>query len=137
VEHSRAAIKEMQRQVGDLVIDDNGIAQKGLIVRHLIFPNGIAGSEDSLGWLVREVSPHVAVSIMSQYYPAHRAYRYKELNRKILPEEYAEVVRLAERFGIENGWLQGMASAESYRPDFSDKEPFAETEAEGEEDETG
>jgi putative pyruvate formate lyase activating enzyme len=126
VEHSRAAIVEMQRQVGDLLVDDDGVAQKGLIVRHLIFPNGIAGSEDSLGWLVREVSPRVAVSIMSQYYPSHRAYRYQELNRKILPEEYAEVVGLVERLGIENGWMQGMESAESYRPDFSDKEPFPE-----------
>jgi len=125
VEHSRAAIKEMQRQVGDLVVDDDGVAQRGLIVRHLIFPNGIAGSEDSLGWLVREVSPRVAVSIMSQYYPSHRAYRYKELNRKIRPEEYAEVVKLVEELGIENGWVQDMASAESYQPDFSADEPFS------------
>jgi len=125
VENSRAAIKEMQRQVGDLVIDE-GVAQKGLIVRHLIFPNRIAGSEDSLSWLVREVSPRVAVSIMSQYYPANRAHRYQELNRKILPEEYAEVVALVEKLGIENGWMQGMESAESYRPDFSYNEPFQE-----------
>jgi len=125
VEHSRAAIKEMQRQVGDLVVDDDGVAQRGLIVRHLIFPNGIAGSEDSLGWLVREVSPRVAVSIMSQYYPTHLAYRYTELNRKIRPEEYAEVVRMVEELGIENGWVQGMASAESYLPDFSTDEPFS------------
>jgi len=126
VEHSRAAIKEMQRQVGDLVVDDEGTAQRGLIVRHLILPNGIAGSEDSLDWLVREVSPRVAVSIMSQYYPAHRAFRYKELNRKIRPEEYEEVVRMVEELGIENGWVQGMTSAESYQPDFSEKEPFSE-----------
>jgi putative pyruvate formate lyase activating enzyme len=125
VEHSRAAIREMQRQVGDLVLDDEGIAQRGLIVRHLILPNGIAGSEDSLGWLVREVSPRVAVSVMSQYYPSHRAYRYKELNRKIRPEEYAEVVKLVEKFGIENGWLQGMPSAENYLPDFLMDKPFA------------
>ena len=76
VDNARAAIIEMQRQVGDLVVDDEGIAQKGLIVRHLILPNGIAGSEESLSWLVKEVSPRVAVSIMSQYYPAHRACKY-------------------------------------------------------------
>jgi putative pyruvate formate lyase activating enzyme len=124
VEHSRAAIKEMQRQVGDLIVDEAGIAQKGLIVRHLILPNRIAGSEESLKWLVGEVSPRVAVSIMSQYYPAHRAYRYKELNRKISPEEYQEVMSLAERLGIENGWMQGMESAESYLPDFAAGDPF-------------
>jgi putative pyruvate formate lyase activating enzyme len=126
VEHSRAAIKEMQRQVGDLVVDEDGIAQKGLIIRHLILPNRIAGSEASLRWLVEEVSPKVAVSIMSQYYPAHRAFRYKELNRKITLEEYREVVKLAEKLGIENGWIQGMDSAESYVPDFSVKEPFSD-----------
>jgi putative pyruvate formate lyase activating enzyme len=126
VEHSRAAIKEMQRQVGDLIVDEDGIAQSGLIVRHLILPNGIAGSEASLSWLVKEVSPGATVSIMSQYYPANRARRYKELNRKILPEEYQEVVRLVERLGIENGWTQRMESAESYLPDFSADDPFSE-----------
>jgi putative pyruvate formate lyase activating enzyme len=124
VENSRAAIKEMQRQVGDLVTDADGLAQKGLIIRHLILPNGIAGSRESLTWLVNEVSPRVAVSIMSQYYPANRAYRYKELNRKLLPEEYREVVSLVEELDIENGWLQGMESSESYRPDFLEEEPF-------------
>jgi putative pyruvate formate lyase activating enzyme len=126
VEHSRAAIKEMQRQVGDLIVDENGIAQKGLIIRHLILPNRIAGSEESLRWLVSEVSPKVAVSIMSQYYPAHRAYRYEELNRRITPGEYQEVVTLAGKLGIENGWIQGMESADSYRPDFALEEPFQE-----------
>jgi putative pyruvate formate lyase activating enzyme len=125
VERSRAAIKEMQRQVGDLEVDSNGIAQKGLIVRHLILPNGLAGSEESLGWLVGEVSPRVTVSLMSQYFPAHRASRFPRLARRILPEEYVEVVKLAERLGIVNGWIQGMESAKNYLPDFSDKDPFS------------
>jgi putative pyruvate formate lyase activating enzyme len=124
VDHARAAIIEMQQQVGDLVIDDEGIAQKGLIIRHLILPNNIAGSAESLKWLVKKVSPRVSVSIMSQYYPTHRAYKYKELNRKITPQEYQQVADLVEKLGIENGWLQGMESADTYRPDFIDKEPF-------------
>jgi putative pyruvate formate lyase activating enzyme len=124
VDHARAAIIEMQRQVGDLIVDEEGIAQKGLIIRHLILPNGIAGSADSLKWLVQKVSPRVAVSIMSQYYPTHRAGEYRKLNRKITLEEYREVVDLAEKLGIENGWLQGMTSTENYHPDFTDKEPF-------------
>jgi putative pyruvate formate lyase activating enzyme len=126
VEASRAAIKEMFRQVGNLELDDEGIAHKGLLIRHLVFPGGIAGSEDSLSWLVREVSPEVTVSIMSQYYPAHKAARrrYPELGRKITPQEYAAVSALVEKLGIENGWMQGMESAESYRPDFSADEPF-------------
>ena len=126
VGRARAAIKEMYRQVGDLVVDEEGIAQKGLIVRLLILPNRLAGTQDSLVWLAREVSPQVTVSIMSQYYPAHRAYRYPELARRILPEEYAEVTRLAEKLGLEKGWLQGMGASENYRPDFSgDGHPFA------------
>ena len=125
VDNARAAISEMQRQVGDLIVDADGIAQRGLIIRHLVFPDRIAGSEESLRWLVEEVSPHVTVSIMSQYYPAHRADKFQELNRKILPQEYQEVVDLAEKLGIENGWLQGIDSPVSYRPDFTDREPFA------------
>ncbi len=125
VEHSRAAIKEMQRQVGDLAVDEDGIANKGLIVRHLILPDGIAGSGESLKWLVEDVSPQVAVSIMSQYYPAHRTRRFKELDRKITLGEYREVVKLAENLGIENGWMQGMESSDSYLPDFAAEEPFS------------
>jgi putative pyruvate formate lyase activating enzyme len=125
VEMSRAAIKEMYRQVGDLEVDSDGVAQKGLIVRHLILPNGLAGSKDSLGWLVNEISPNVAVSIMSQYFPAHRAYRYPLLSRKILPEEYTVVTGLVDRLGIVNGWVQALDSAESYLPDFSYKDPFS------------
>jgi putative pyruvate formate lyase activating enzyme len=124
VDHARAAIKEMQRQVGDLVTDDNDIAQRGLIIRHLVLPNDIAGSRESLEWLIQEVSPKVAVSVMAQYYPTHRARKYPELNRKITLEEYQAVADLVEKLGIENGWLQGMESTETYRPDFTDTEPF-------------
>ena len=123
---SRAAIKEMYRQVGNLEVDDEGIALKGLIIRHLILPNGIAGSEESLRWLVDEISPQIAVSIMSQYYPTHRAPKYPLLNRKISPSEYDEVVKLVERWGIVNGWMQGMQSSNNYLPDFqSEDNPFS------------
>ncbi|MBI2287966.1 MAG: radical SAM protein, partial [Chloroflexi bacterium] len=116
--YARAAIKEMYRQVGDVVLDEAGVAQKGLIVRHLILPNGLAGSEDSLTWLVNQVSPAVTVSIMSQYFPAHRAGRIPALLRTISPSEYSEVVRLVDRLGLENGWIQEMGAAENYLPDF-------------------
>jgi len=118
VESSRFAIKEMYRQVGDLEVNEDGIAQKGLIIRHLILPNDIAGSEESLRWLVDEISPQIAVSIMSQYYPTHRAPKYPLLNRRISPSEYAEVVKLVERLDIINGWMQGMQSSDNYLPDF-------------------
>ncbi|MDP6043805.1 MAG: radical SAM protein [Dehalococcoidales bacterium] len=125
VSQARAAIQEMYWQVGDLVVDDEGIAWKGLIVRHLILPNRLAGSRDSLSWLVSEVSPAVAVSIMSQYYPAHRARRIPLLARQILSSEYAEVMALLEELEMENGWVQEMGVAESYLPDFIGKShPF-------------
>lgn len=119
VARSRAAITEMYRQVGNLVLDEAGIARRGLIVRHLILPNGLAGSRDSLTWLVREVSPSVTVSIMSQYYPSNLAGRVPYLARKISSSEYAEVVRLVDVLGLENGWMQAMDAAENYLPDFT------------------
>jgi putative pyruvate formate lyase activating enzyme len=115
----------MYRQVGDLVVDEAGIARRGLIVRHLILPNEIAGSEESLTWLAEEVSPTVTVSIMSQYFPAHRAARVPLLSRKINYAEYRNVVELVDRLGLENGWIQDMAAAENYLPDFaSEGHPF-------------
>jgi putative pyruvate formate lyase activating enzyme len=125
VMHARAAIKEMYRQVGDVVVDEDGKARRGLIVRHLILPNGLAGSQDSLTWLVNEVSPTVTVSIMSQYFPAHCASRVPLLSRPISTSEYSEVVELVNRLGLENGWLQELESFRDYLPDFArDGHPF-------------
>jgi putative pyruvate formate lyase activating enzyme len=118
VRYARAAIKEMYRQVGDLKVDDDGLAVRGLIVRHLILPNDFAGSEDTLSWLVTEVSPNVTVSIMSQYFPAHQAKGIAELSRTITTEEYSSVVGHVERIGLENGWVQELGSDTHYRPDF-------------------
>jgi putative pyruvate formate lyase activating enzyme len=126
VAQSHQAIKEMYRQVGDLVVDESGIAQKGLIVRHLILPNGLAGSEESLTWLAREISPAVTVSIMSQYKPMHRALRIPQLSRTISVEEYDTVLQLLTDLRLENGWVQEMGAAEEYLPDFErEGHPFS------------
>jgi putative pyruvate formate lyase activating enzyme len=128
VMQARQAIKEMYRQVGDLVVDDSGLAQKGLIVRHLILPNDLSGSEESLRWLVREVSPTITVSIMSQYMPMHRALRMPLLSRRISVEEHEKVLGLLDDLGIENGWVQELGSAEEYLPDFEREDhPFSPT----------
>ena len=119
VARSRAAIREMYQQVGELVVDGDGVAQRGLIVRHLILPNRLAGSRDSLAWLAKEVSPRVSVSIMSQYFPAHRALKYSLLNRTISMPEYLEVTRLVDELGLENGWVQEMGASGNYLPDFN------------------
>ncbi|MBN2239053.1 MAG: radical SAM protein [Dehalococcoidales bacterium] len=128
VKHSRAAIREMYRQVGDLRTDSNDIAKQGLIVRHLILPNRLAGSEDSLRWLAEEISSAVTVSIMSQYHPIHKARNIPELSRPVSISEYEEVVNLADKLGLENGWIQEMESNEYYLPDFNRKDnPFEDT----------
>jgi putative pyruvate formate lyase activating enzyme len=119
VYHNRRAIKEMYRQVGNLQVDENEIAYRGVIVRHLILPFGISGSRESLTWLAQEVSPAVTVSIMSQYYPCYLAPGIPELSRTISYAEYKEVVDLVHELGLENGWLQEMDAPEHYLPDFT------------------
>ena len=128
VTHARRAITEMYQQVGELVLDEFGLAQRGLIVRHLVLPNRLAGSGESLTWLVNEVSPAVTVSIMSQYFPAHRAPQIPLLARTISAAEYAEVIKLVAELGLENGWVQEMGAQENYLPDFEHKaDPFLST----------
>ncbi len=118
VAFSHAAIREMYNQVGNLITDDSGIAGRGLIVRHLILPNNIAGSIDSLRWIAREISTETTLSIMSQYYPCHKAKEEPLLCRKISLSEYDTVAEAVEKLEIENGWMQEMDSAENYLPDF-------------------
>jgi putative pyruvate formate lyase activating enzyme len=118
VETSRKAIKEMYRQAGNLVTDESGIAQSGLIVRHLILPNDMAGSVDSLRWLAHDISGDLTVSIMAQYYPCHLAMQEPLISRKISLQEYGRVVETVNELGLDNGWIQEMDSAEFYLPDF-------------------
>jgi putative pyruvate formate lyase activating enzyme len=126
VERARAAIREMHRQVGDLSVDASEVAVRGLLVRHLVLPEDLAGSRESLGWLAQEVSRETTVSIMSQYYPAHQARRFPQLARGITVSEYQEVLSVLDEMALENGWAQGMGSAESYRPDFArEGHPFS------------
>jgi putative pyruvate formate lyase activating enzyme len=128
VARARQAIREMYRQVGNLIVDKFGLAQQGLIVRHLILPNGLAGSEESLTWLARELSPTVTVSVMSQYLPLHRARRIPLLSRKISTSEYETVLQFLDDLGIENGWVQKMGASENYLPDFErEGHPFLVT----------
>ena len=125
VARSRSAIKEMYRQVGNLVFDDDGVTSRGLIVRHLILPEHLAGSADSLSWLARELSPEVTLSLMSQYHPSHHAARFPPLARGITPQEYEEAAALLARLGFEHGWVQEMDAPLNYLPDFERKDhPF-------------
>jgi len=129
VQHSRNALKEMYRQMGDtLEYDKNGILKRGLIIRLLVLPNDIAGIHDSLKWLREELSPKVAVSLMAQYFPTNKVAldRYPLISRKIRWSEWLTAIEHMEALGMEEGWMQDFDSAaEYYRPDFGDaRMPF-------------
>ncbi|MGC9332868.1 MAG: radical SAM protein [Anaerolineae bacterium] len=97
---NQSAIKEMHRQVGDLTLDDRGVAPRGLLVRHLVLPQGLAGTEAIVRFLRDEVSPDTYINVMDQYRPCYRAYDMPPLDRRITDQEYAEAVRLAEQAGL-------------------------------------
>jgi putative pyruvate formate lyase activating enzyme len=124
-EHAKSAIKEMWRQVGRLEIDEEGVASKGLLVRHLVLPENMSQSVDVLKFLAGEISPDVAVSLMAQYYPAHLAETNPKLARVLSSAEYQKVVDVLDKLGIENGYVQHESAQDNYRPDFSkDGHPF-------------
>jgi putative pyruvate formate lyase activating enzyme len=97
---NRAAVKEMHRQVGDLVMDEHGIAQRGLLVRHLVLPGGLAGTEQVLAFLAEEISPHTYINLMDQYRPCYRADEHPPLDRSLRGEEFHHALALAERYGL-------------------------------------
>ena len=97
---AREAIKEMHRQVGDLTLDENGIALRGVLLRHLIMPGGTAGTRDIMRFIAREISPNTYVNIMDQYRPCCHAGKYPPLDRGITGDEYEEALRAAREEGI-------------------------------------
>lgn len=96
---AQKAIREMHHQVGDLVIDEKGIAQKGLLIRHLVLPGDLAGTEKVMKFIA-SLSKNSYVNIMDQYYPANKAHLYPEINRKITLEEFERAVELAKKSGL-------------------------------------
>ncbi|MHC1610759.1 MAG: radical SAM protein [Candidatus Methanospirareceae archaeon] len=100
----KEAVKEMHRQVGDLKVDERGIAVRGLLIRHLVLPNGLAGSAEVFKFIATEISEESYVNIMSQYRPIYKAYEYKELNRGITMSEYQEALDDARAWGLHRGF---------------------------------
>ena len=96
----KKAVIEMNRQVGNLHIDSKGIAKRGLLIRHLVLPNDIAGSETVIDFIVNEISPDSYVNIMDQYRPAYNSHKYTELNRSLNEIEYKSIVDYAKKFGV-------------------------------------
>ncbi|MBN1333519.1 MAG: 4Fe-4S cluster-binding domain-containing protein [Synergistales bacterium] len=98
---NRIAVREMYRQVGGLVLDEHGIARRGLLVRHLVLPSGISGGREIFRFLALEISPDTFINIMDQYFPCYRADEFPEINRRILRKEYRKSVDEAQREGLE------------------------------------
>jgi putative pyruvate formate lyase activating enzyme len=104
---NRAALLEIYRQVGDvLMLDEGGIARRGMIIRHMVLPERLAGSAEVFQWIAAHLSPAVHVSVMNQYFPAHRALEHPILKRKITEGEYDAAVEAFLDAGLEHGWYQ-------------------------------
>jgi putative pyruvate formate lyase activating enzyme len=127
---ARAAISEMYRQTGpDLVYADDGVLRRGLVIRLLVLPNDLAGIGETLRWIGSALSPRVAISLMSQYYPTNKAAtdpRYVLLSRRISEGEWISATSALYDLGFDEGFVQEYESASHYyRPDFDDPErPF-------------
>ncbi len=122
---AREAIREMHRQVGtELVLGEDGLVKRGLIIRHLVLPNDLAGSGENLRWIRDELGKDTTLSVMSQYFPTHKA-TTPLLDRKVREREYEKVLELLDRLGMEHGWAQEYEASEYYRPEFENRDrPF-------------
>jgi putative pyruvate formate lyase activating enzyme len=119
-EINKIAVKEMHRQAGDLKIE-RGIAKKGILIRHLVLPENLAGSHKIFEFIANELSLDTYVNIMAQYYPCHLADKFLEINRRITAKEYMEAIRLAEKTGLKNGFRQVMSTINRKRiPEWTD-----------------
>ncbi len=119
-DHTRKAVKEMFRQVGDELIYDGDIIVRGLIIRHLVLPNGLAESEKVFQFIAEELSTNVHVSLMSQYFPTNKAHTNILIDRPLRNSEYEKAIELMNKYGLHNGWIQEMESGENYKPYFND-----------------
>ena len=122
----KASIKEMYRQVGGELVYEDSVVVRGLIIRHLVLPNGLAETENVFKFIAEELDKKVYISLMAQYYPADKAEKYPLINRNISYSEYARTIELLDKYGLENGWVQEMESGKSYRPFFEEtrQDPF-------------
>lgn len=102
---AKAAVKEMHRQVGNLAVDVEGIAFKGLLIRHLVMPKNLSDTNMILEFIAEEISKDSVVNIMSQYYPAHKSFNFPELSGRISRSEYDDAVKCAEKLGLINAIL--------------------------------
>jgi putative pyruvate formate lyase activating enzyme len=122
---NRAALLDMHRQVGPLQLDGQGLARRGLLIRHLVLPDDLARTTVLLPWLAETFGPTVHLSLMAQYHPCHQVETHPEqfrsfpgLTRRLSLREYDEVKELAVKCGLMNSFVQDLAAAGHYLPDF-------------------
>ncbi len=97
---NRAAVKEMHRQVGDLQVDESGVALRGLLVRHLVLPDGLAGTEGVVRFIAAEISRNTYLNVMAQYHPCYHAFDYPQISSPITREEFSAAIEQAQRSGL-------------------------------------
>lgn len=119
-DEAKKAVKEMFNQVGDELVYDGDVVVRGLIIRHLVLPNGLTESEKVFKFIAEELSTNVHMSLMSQYYPSNKASTDILINRPLHESEYERAIELMDKYGLHNGWIQEVESSESYRPYFSE-----------------
>lgn len=119
-EISTSAIKEMYLQVGNATFNENGIIQKGVIIRHLVLPNHIQNTKNILKWINENMPKDIYVSIMAQYFPTYKAKNDSLINRKLNKKEYKEILNYLYSLDLQNGYIQDLGShEEEYVPDFN------------------
>ena len=107
-----------------LIVDENGNAENGMLLRHLVLPGHVEESRSVLRLIAEELSPGIHLSLMSQYFPTYQVQHHPVLNRTLYRSEYEAVVMEMEELGFRNGWVQEIESSRSYKPDFSLENPF-------------
>lgn len=119
------ALKEMYFQKGSVLrMDEEGMSECGMLIRHLVLPGHIEESIRVLEIIAEELSPGVNLSLMSQFHPTYQVRNHPVLNRPLRKEEYAMVVEAMQKMGFRNGWIQDMDSFKTYMPDFRKDHPF-------------
>ena len=123
IKKAKESIKEMFSQVGNLNTSKDGIAKKGMIIRHLILPGHVESSFKALDF-IKEIDKNIHISLMSQYEPVYRAKDFPEIDRKLTLKEFEKVYNYQLGLGLENGWVQELKSHSALLPDFTKENPF-------------
>jgi putative pyruvate formate lyase activating enzyme len=110
-EYNQAAVRQMYQQIGEAEFDQQGLIKRGMIIRHLVLPNNIAGTTRIMRFIAQEISTQTYISLMSQYAPYYKAGQFPAISRQISNEEYEQARQIMEKFGLSNGWIQGSSRA--------------------------